>query len=690
MIYKNYSTKMQLLVLGILVLLYSGAGDASKQKGKSVTTLIEAKWEVTPLVFEVAEYLADENAEYLWEYVDAVCALQPALADLESDRYRYEQAVDVAGFMITPAQVSVLKLALSLHIYSPKVEMYSQMALERGVTSLSCPIVADLGDEQQSHCNPVWRIGNSRVCKVPSAAQDIRHQGRTLIMLSDIMLRNDLTNECACQVMEWNCRLNRQNIKCKMILRLKQLYPDMRENLDKLRLHLIESSNEMAPLKVWQVQELSLQAAERIMNSPKEEALKVLTNTAQNFPLQARSLVRTVVKEDLKQEIKRNQEMFSSSLNLQSSDTALFVNGMFFDLDVIDVISLLEVIRQELRVMEGLHKIGIRDPYMRSLLSLDFSSGSSSTPEYAIDIRDSAVMWINDIEHDKQYRRWSDSLMELLRPTFPGMLRSVRRNLYNLVILANPAKKEAKPLLKLAESFYVHTAPLRIGLVFAVNPDQSVSGQMDAGVALLNAFNYVSDVKDAYHGLSFITDVYATLKEDRDIEVEDVISLLRTKYRSADVDEIFGEDSEYDTGRRLARDFVERSGFRKMPQALINGIPIGEKHLNGEDFEEAVLSEIMNQTPLYQKAVYKGEFTESDSALDFIMNQPNVMPRLNDRVLSQDKSQYLDVTGQSLAEEVPLTLQTFSSLSPRDKTATMIDRGLVYYRGNILTSLHML
>jgi len=60
--------------------------------------------------------------------------------------------------------------------------------------------------------------------------------------------------------------------------------------------------------------------------------------------------------------------------------------------------------------------------------------------------------------------------------------------------------------------------------------------------------------------------VYATIKEDRDVMVDDVIPLLRTKYRSADVEDIFGEDSVYDTGRRLARDFVERSGFRKMPQ----------------------------------------------------------------------------------------------------------------------------
>lgn len=43
--------------------------------------------------------------------------------------------------------------------------------------------------------------------------------------------------------------------------------------------------------------------------------------------------------------------------------------------------------------------------------------------------------------------------------------------------------------------------------MFVVDPDQSVSGNADAGVALLNAFNYISDVKDAYSGLAFITSV---------------------------------------------------------------------------------------------------------------------------------------------------------------------------------------
>lgn len=215
--------------------------------------------------------------------------------------------------------------------------------------------------------------------------------------------------------------------------RLMKLYPDEIPNLVKFRQHLLELSDEMAPLKVWQFQELSLQAAERIMSSPKEEALHVLTYIAQNFPMQAKSLVRTVVNPELKKEIKLNQELFSSNLNLQPSDTALFINGMFFDLDIVDMVSLLEVVRQEQRVMQGLSNLGLSNGKISGLLELDLNDATSAGQDFAIDIRDSAIHWLNDIETDLKYKRWSSSLIELLRPTFPGMLRNIRKNLYNLV-----------------------------------------------------------------------------------------------------------------------------------------------------------------------------------------------------------------------------------------------------------------
>lgn len=69
---------------------------------------------------------------------------------------------------------------------------------------------------------------------------------------------------------------------------------------------------------------------------------------------------------------------------------------------------------------------------MTKLLGLDFGDDNNNQ-EFAIDIRDSAINWLNDLERDVKYSRWSTSLMELLRPTFPGMIRQIRRNLYNLV-----------------------------------------------------------------------------------------------------------------------------------------------------------------------------------------------------------------------------------------------------------------
>lgn len=69
--------------------------------------------------------------------------------------------------------------------------------------------------------------------------------------------------------------------------------------------------------------------------------------------------MRTVVNPEMKKEMKHNQDLFSTSLNIQPQDTAIFINGMFFDLDVVDMISLLEIIRQEQRLMQGLHTIGI-------------------------------------------------------------------------------------------------------------------------------------------------------------------------------------------------------------------------------------------------------------------------------------------------------------------------------------------
>ncbi|KAJ8942870.1 hypothetical protein NQ314_009934 [Rhamnusium bicolor] len=78
----------------------------------------------------------------------------------------------------------------------------------------------------------------------------------------------------------------------------------------------------------------------------------------------------------------------------------------------------------------------------------------------------------------------------------------------------------------------------------------------------------------------------------------------------------------------------------------------------------------MSQTPTFQKAIYRGKVSDSDDVTDYIMNQPNVMPRLNDRILNKEKSFYLDMSGSGTSIN---NVQKLLQLSPRDMTATAVE-----------------
>ena len=54
------------LVLGLCLVLECGAD----KKPKVVSTLLNAKWQRTPFLLEAAEFLASENNEYFWSFVE--------------------------------------------------------------------------------------------------------------------------------------------------------------------------------------------------------------------------------------------------------------------------------------------------------------------------------------------------------------------------------------------------------------------------------------------------------------------------------------------------------------------------------------------------------------------------------------------------------------------------------------------
>lgn len=106
-------------------------------------------------------------------------------------------------------------------------------------------------------------------------------------------------------------------------------------------------------------------------------------------------------------------------------------------------------------------------------------------------------------------------------------------------------------------------------------------------------------------------------------------------------------------------------------------MPLASNQLNEQSFEEAVLTAIMQQTPAIQKAVYRGTLTDRDDIVDYLMNQPNVMPRLNERILKVDKNKWLNLVGSAQTEN------QVESLNSQDKSNWLMQQmKYVYVQDN--------
>lgn len=68
------------MAIALAVLMLATASLASKSH--PVTTLLNAKYNVTPVCLEVAEYLFDENPSLFWDYVENLNQLKTPLYEI--------------------------------------------------------------------------------------------------------------------------------------------------------------------------------------------------------------------------------------------------------------------------------------------------------------------------------------------------------------------------------------------------------------------------------------------------------------------------------------------------------------------------------------------------------------------------------------------------------------------------------
>ncbi|XP_015244179.1 PREDICTED: UDP-glucose:glycoprotein glucosyltransferase 2-like isoform X1 [Cyprinodon variegatus] len=713
----------KVLLLSLLLLNMHQATAAPK----GVTASLKARWSMTPFLLEASEFIAEDGNEKFWHFVDTVKELT-VYKQGESVRSYYNLIIKKAAQFLSHLQVNLLRFALAMRSYSPAVHASQQIASDEPPPE-GCPAFVSVHGQRSCSTKDIKKllkaaagrqkpylykndhtypgvnktdvpvvilyaeIGTKKFNSFHKVLSEKAEEGTLVYVLRHFVLKIKPQNvllsgygvELAIKSTEYKAVDDTKVKDSKTVINaeddkneevqgfffgtLKKSHPELQEQLGEFRKHLLESANDLAPLKVWEMQDLSFQAAEKIMSVPKFDALKVMRDLSQNFPSKARSLTRVAVKQEMRKEIEENQQRLGETMGIQPGDGELFINGLHIDLDVHNPFSLLDILRGEAKVLEGLHNLGVKGEHQGKLLRLPVNAVDDS---YALDIRHPAIMWMNDIENDQMYRSWPASVQELLRATFPGVIRQIRRNFFNLVLFLDPLQEETVELVKLAELFFKHKIPLRIGFVFVVNTKDEIDGFSDAGVGFYRLLNYITDEYDLSQAVMSIVSLYKTVKAGEILSTDTISAYLKKKYPKADEERILGVDSEYDYKRKEGALFYRKSGLGALPLALFNGVPLNPDEMDPEELETIILQRIMDTTATFQRAAFMGQLTEGSNVVDYIMDQANVVPRMNPLILSSDRK-YLDLTGTPVVDDWEDTTM-FSYLDSKDKTAVMAKR----------------
>uniref|UniRef100_A0A8D0C769 UDP-glucose ceramide glucosyltransferase-like 1 n=1 Tax=Scleropages formosus TaxID=113540 RepID=A0A8D0C769_SCLFO len=689
-----------LLVLALALTLHRAHAAA-----KGVSASLNAKWPATPFLLETSEFIAEDGNEKFWQFVDTVKELT-VYKNGESVRSYYNLIIKKAAQFVSDLQVSLLKFALSLRSYSPTVHAFQQIASNEpppegcsafvvihGHHACSTKDVKKLlktaldrprpylykSDHKYPGANstdvPVAilyaEIGTKKFNTLHKVLSEKADEGKLTYVLRHFETKPEKLRlsgyavELAIKSTEYKAvddtrvkGTNAENRQEKLLFSHRKSYPELQDHLIDLQKHLLESSNDMAPLKVWEMQDLSFQAASRIMSASKFDSLKLMRDVSQNFPIKARSLTRVVVNHEMRKEIEGNQKVLSETLGIHPGEAGLFINGLHIDLDVHTPFSILDTIKGEGKILEGLHNLGIKGEEQAKFLRLPVHPIEES---YALDIRNPAIMWVNDIEMDHMYRSWPSSSQELLRTTFPGVIRQIRRNFFNLVLFLDPCHEDSGELVKLAELFYSHTIPLRIGFVFVVNMDDRVDGTIDAGVGFVRVLNYVTEEYDFAQAFASMVSIYKKVEEGQVLSAGDVASYLKKKFPKASVAKILGPDSIYDDKRKVEPAFYRKTGLGSLPVALFNGVPLSSEEMDPEELETVLLQRIMDSTSFFQRAVFMVGFLDLSATLSST---------------KRDQSQAVILTGfyVFLVVDDWKDPNTFSYLDSRDQSAVIATR----------------
>ncbi len=429
-----------------------------------------------------------------------------------------------------------------------------------------------------------------------------------------------------------------------------------------------QQSNEVVQLSARELANLGLQAAQRIMASA--EPLRTWADLACNLPSRAKQqLVGTRVLMDLMRAARRLDDQRAE---LPAAGSIL-VNGVSVDAasESFNVFELVRSLREDAEMSAAAAAIelpgacagaggpsgelvaGLADQFAASG-ALD--GGLAETEDQdalalsvvrqagpRVDVKagaKGAVVFFNDVEKDAMYARWPRDLDALLQPV--QRLIPVRKNLFTVIAVADPARTEDRAALNLLVQLVQQGAPMRLGVVFDEAERQSAgraglaSGECradcfvalfleaidvagkEAGVKLLGALLHASGVPGPL-SLSFAVDEFARALGKAG--GEGGAQRLRERALAA-AQARKGADSSLAAMSR----YVASKGL-PVPSWTLNGLV--KRASGAAALQQELIQALMTEQRVVQYQVHFGKITDDTNVLSYLLDAAAALPRYN-------------------------------------------------------------
>ncbi|KAF4967327.1 hypothetical protein FZEAL_10546 [Fusarium zealandicum] len=625
----------------------------------SVNVGMNAAFPRGPYLLELLETAAGENSTSYFPLLDKIASGH--FTSASSDAELYAQFLDVLqqdDHITTPDSLSTFKLALSLRSAAPRIEAHYQYYS----TAIDDTTTEDSADNCQSwalvddnkYCSPSLDVATDS--GLSSKQTKVLPFDRSLGIGKDAILYADPTSPSfgpfhealskAAKQGDLSYRLRyRRSASVSgsplpvsgygvelALKRTDYIVIDDREGgkddqQKPLAADVVLDEEEVADLKPLSTSELAslgLKTASFILKS--ESPFEMLVKSTQDFPKFSASIAAHEISSDFSEEQQKNV-----AAGVPSGINFLWMNGAQLIERQIEPFALVEMLRRERKLINGVRNIGFNGQQAVSLLGHSEIARVKADDEPArFDWTDQkeegkALIWLNDLEKDARYQKLPKELTALLQRTYPGQLPQVALNLFHVVAPVDFTNFEDVQAFSQLVQFLQRGVTLRFGVVpLASTPAAVIQGKVIYHlVETYGIESVLAYLQGSQEGIKGAADKKAFAKaiEGREL-LPDATKMTLAEVLESDVYTQKVEAGQAWAGR-LSADASVRPIF-------VDGLAIPRE----KNWVQAMGQRLTEDQQVIQKALYFGEIDEDTRVPDLFLK--NALTKRNAYIFTDD------------------------------------------------------